>query len=235
MPTSLDATFDAKLNNNFAEMIASLKKQKEAAVTSKSSHPVVTTGVLNQLVDKDTFEQVKSIGHDTVIQALSTSRNATELTDGRVSSSPRPLGTINGVKHVDGDDVESIKSVGRDTSGHYVMPTASPHHKLPLVHYSLRADSNVMAETPQLATRQTSNSEQTMLVAPTPKPKYISFTKPTSASRLSSLGPWVCRECTFNNLRNITKKARCEMCNAVRPVALGSCDRRAVEVVNIEC
>ncbi len=231
MPTSRDAAFDTKLNNNFLEMIAYLKKQREVAFTSKSSHPVATTEVL---------KQVNSISHDTFDTHLN---NVAELTDGLVSSSSCPLGTINGVKHVDGDDVESIKSVGREVSDHYGMPTESPHHQLPLVHSSLRADCKMMAETSQLATRQTAKSEQTfatrpevtMPAVPTPKPKYISLTKPTSATRLSSLGPWVCRECTFKNLRNITKKARCEMCNAVRPVELGSCDPRAMEVVNIEC
>lgn len=60
----------------------------------------------------------------------------------------------------------------------------------------------------------------------------------TSSSRISSLGPWICNACTFENLRNITRNSRCEMCDTVRPKESEPDHHRKardVEIVNIDC
>lgn len=58
----------------------------------------------------------------------------------------------------------------------------------------------------------------------------------TASSRIFSLGPWNCDMCTFENLRNITKNSRCEMCDSVRPKESESDYRKMdAEVVEIDC
>ena len=63
-------------------------------------------------------------------------------------------------------------------------------------------------------------------------------------TRIQNLGPWICDACTYNNVRNITRNSRCEMCNTVRSRLLDSdqrCSSSAdttmndVEIVNIDC
>jgi len=301
MPTTRDPTFDAKMNNNFAEMIASLRKQREARASSSSkpvanaegvdekvgghgdivaepiksvgrdtviqdkttsksaeyeaqidkftepivggasssSHPVGTTNEDKQVVEAHAEPYV---GRDTAIQDATTSKDATfdapintfaERIEGRSSSSSRPVGTANGVQQVDEENVEPI-NIGRNTANHNVMSTTS----FTLADYKRMYGSPSPHLAPQ---RPTTNCEQAFATVSeatkhvvSTTPKYTYTTQPKSASRISSLGPWVCRACTFNNLRNLTKKARCEMCNAVRPIELGSADKRTADVVNIE-
>ena len=179
MPTSRDATFDAKLNNNFAEMITSLKKREGRASSRQDENrfPVLTT---------DGFARSKSVGHDPATQHLQI------VTKSKVEQ-------------------RSEDYIGRDTLNHLSMPASF-------------AGSNNPAETPRQMICQ-NKSDQTRV-----RPEAM-----TSSSRISSLGPWTCRTCTFENLRNITKKARCEMCDTVRPIELGSDCRKAVKIVNIEC
>ena len=301
MPTTRDPTFDAKMNNNFAEMIASLRKQREARASSSSkpvanaegvdekvgghgdivaepiksvgrdtviqdkttsksaeyeaqidkftepivggasssSHPVGTTNEDKQVVE---VHAEPSVGRDTAIQDMPTCKDATfdaplnnfmERIEGRASLSSRSVGTATAVQQVDEENVEPIK-IGRNTANHNMMSTTS----FTLADYKRISGS----PSPPRAIRQTTNcdlafaavSESTKHVVSS-TPRYTYTTQPKSASRISSLGPWVCRACTFNNLRNLTKKARCEMCNAVRPIELGSGDKRGAEVVNIEC
>lgn len=241
IPTSRDAAFDAKMNNNFAEMIAALKKRKETGASSSSTNP---TDTVEQKVGGDN-EQAKVVDLDTAIQDMSTSKvatvdehssNSAEAIEDRVSSASYPVGAKMAVKQVGEHYVEPLKSV------HNVMPPTYPQQQ-PMVCSSALANSKLLAGTPKLAVRQSTNGENTfatghetpMLVHPTPTPKYRYTTKPTSAYRISSLGPWVCPACTFNNVRNTAKKARCEMCNSVRPVELGSGKWSAGEVVNIDC
>ena len=59
----------------------------------------------------------------------------------------------------------------------------------------------------------------------------------TSSAKFSSLGTWICDACTFENLRNITRNSRCEMCDSVRPKEPVPNSRKLkdVEVVNIDC
>jgi len=59
----------------------------------------------------------------------------------------------------------------------------------------------------------------------------------TSSAKISSLGTWICDACTFENLRNITRNSRCEMCDSVRPKEPVPNSRKFkdAEVVNIDC
>jgi hypothetical protein len=80
--------------------------------------------------------------------------------------------------------------------------------------------------------------------------KKLTFTTSTAtttiaapATRIQNLGPWICDACTYNNVRNITRNSRCEMCNTVRPRVVDSeqrCSSSATttddaEIVNIDC
>lgn len=63
------------------------------------------------------------------------------------------------------------------------------------------------------------------------------------ATRIQNLGPWICDACTYNNVRNIARNSRCEMCNTVRSRVVDSeqqCSSTATstndaEIVNIDC
>jgi hypothetical protein len=65
----------------------------------------------------------------------------------------------------------------------------------------------------------------------TPKPsrqKKRKSPSQTVALKLVDAGHWRCPICTFNNERNTTSGARCEMCNTARP-------ENKTEIVNIDC
>lgn len=243
IPTSRDATFDAKLNNNFAEMIASLKKQRKGRALSSSSRPMETMNKANE-VNGDKIQQVPSVGRDVAIQdvtysqehqsafirkyasiegdiVMPASRVATIDSKGQIETTSRV--------HVGEDNVDPIKSFDHETAIHCAVSVTSPQPQS-MVLSNVLADSKPIAGTPRLANALTTATKH---IVSNKKPKYVPVAKPM-ASRISSLGPWVCNACTYHNLRNTAKKARCEMCDAVRPIELGR-GRRAVEVVNIEC
>lgn len=245
IPTSRDATFDAKLNNNFAEMIANLKKQREdlkkqreGREFSSSSRPVETTTEANE-VNGDKIMQITSVGLDIAIQEKYANNEGDNMMPANrvaIIDSKHHVQTTSGV-HEGEDKVDANKSFDHETAIHCALSATSPQ-KQSIVLSTVLADSKPIAGTPRLAVRQVLNGDQmpttaTKHLVSTAKPTYAPVTK-RSATRISSLGPWVCRSCTFHNLRNITKKARCEMCDAIRPIELG-CGGSAVEVVNIEC
>jgi hypothetical protein len=59
---------------------------------------------------------------------------------------------------------------------------------------------------------------------------------PSSSSRIVDAGTWKCSTCTYDNERNTSAKATCEMCGALRAKQVKTVlDRRDVEIVNIDC
>ena len=71
----------------------------------------------------------------------------------------------------------------------------------------------------------------------TPKPARQRKKKSPSTqqvpSRIVDAGPWKCSRCTYNNERNTTAKALCEMCCAPRKEA--AIKRQDVEVIDVDC
>ena len=101
---------------------------------------------------------------------------------------------------------------------------------------SASIDSDKTVETPQkssaakpkaVVTKRSSSKKS--------KPSRSNSNNITSCvTRVNSVGPWICNSCTYENQRNVTKKARCEMCNTARPKPKDSA-ARDIEVVNIDC
>jgi len=99
----------------------------------------------------------------------------------------------------------------------------------------------IKASTPQSARQKNKHKQKSsppsLSKATAKRASPQKFSRSNSrSSKVSNLGPWSCQACTFENMRNTTRTARCQMCDAVRPKELDLGKRaNEREVVNIDC
>ncbi|KAL9189539.1 hypothetical protein ACHAXT_009214 [Thalassiosira profunda] len=102
-------------------------------------------------------------------------------------------------------------------------------------------DSDETVETPRKprAKRSTTTKPAVKRQASAKKAKPSSKANTPRVTRVKALGPWQCKACTFVNKRNVTKNARCEMCNNVRPEPSASDQAKKQaddeDVIEIDC
>mmetsp|Transcript_24518 Transcript_24518/g.52819 ORF Transcript_24518/g.52819 Transcript_24518/m.52819 type:complete len:491 (+) Transcript_24518:24-1496(+) len=241
-PTSGNEIFDAKLNNKFATMIAEVKKKKRQQVTKAGGDHDHGDPPVAAKSDGNNVQESGSDGFH--CEPASVNQEATSENHHHTATASSQQQLVAGNSELGRIDNDAVS------------PTAS-------------MDSDKTVETPQKF-RQNGNHKQTPSSPPPSKSKVAAvvkhrgassakkskFAKPnsrstdtgtpgnnnssSSCSRVSNLGPWVCNTCTFENLRNVARRARCQMCDAVRPVETGPDDHhqqvaKEVEIVNIDC
>jgi hypothetical protein len=210
----MNAAFDAKLNKKYADMIASVKKRerKTSSANAERCVPAVQNDCIDQKSDFSTSVDPDNGGRQCT---LSLSRQQAA-----------------GVNNPGGMDNDAL-SPSVFTDSDKTIETQQKVHNLNRGEQSSSplGSNNIIASRHTLSTklRPSKRSNSHSAVA-------ASFAT-TTTSRISSLGPWICDMCTFENLRNITRNSRCEMCDSVRPKELVSdyLKARDMEVVNIDC
>lgn len=227
-PTSGNAEFDNQMNSNFAKLIADAKKRKQK---------------------QNTGEDV-SDGADDV-----NNNNGGALQDNGMVGSFNQNGHGSGAANYNA--AKKSSSSNNDNNDGAVSPTASIDSDKTVetpekVHPRSSSTTSVAKKQRSSSTKKKKSSAKSTISSQSAMSRTLSTVSSTASSttskrntRVSSLGPWTCSQCTYENLRNTTKKARCEMCDAVRPeikvTATSSLSRsnsgrgQEVEIVNIDC
>jgi hypothetical protein len=211
--TTKNAAFDAKLNKTYAEMIASVKRREGKTSSDDAEHRVLI--VQNEYIDGKSGEGV--------LADLKNGGNQCAF----ISSRRQDAG-VNDPGNLDNDAISPSVSVDSDktieTPQSFRDHTRGEHSSSP----PLASKKKIAAKhnTSSTKSRPTKRSDSKSAVATTP-----------ASSRIFNLGPWNCDMCTFENLRNITKNSRCEMCDSVRPKESDSDNRKMkdAEIVEIDC
>ncbi len=216
--TTTNAAFDAKFNNRFAELIASVKNREGRASSEYAEHRVAAAR--NDGVERKSdygFDGEKSAIHkDGGSQtAFTPSRRQTTVTSdvgGVDDEAVSPSVSTDSERTV--ETPQKIRNNRKGTSG----PSPGSRNKT--------TGNRVL--TKKSTSSKGHDSHSAVATA--------SFAA-TSSARISSLGTWICDACTFENLRNITRNSRCEMCDSVRPKEPVPDYRKFkdVEVVDIDC
>ena len=197
--TTSNAAFDAKLDNRYAELIASVK-EREGRASSDYGVDGEKMGIHKDGGSQSAYKpsrrqttvasDVGGVDDEAVSHSVSSDSERTvetphKIRNNRIGASSPPPGSRN------------------KTTGNRVLTRKSTSSKGP--------DSQSAVATASVAT--------------------------TSSAKISSLGTWICDACTFENLRNITRNSRCEMCDSVRPKEPVPNSRKFndAEVVNIDC
>jgi hypothetical protein len=209
--TTKNAAFDAKLNKTFAEMIASVKRREGKSSSGDAEHRILA--VQNESIDGElgVSTDVENEGNQL---AFISSRCQTAVANAPESS--------------DNDAISPSVSVDSDKT--IETPQRFRDHTR-----GTQSSSPPLASNRKIATKHSTSSTKSR---PTKRSdSYSAVVATATSSRIFNLGPWNCDVCTFENLRNITKNSRCEMCDSVRPKESESDYRRTkdAEVVEIDC
>ena len=213
--TTSNVAFDTKLNTKYAELIASVKKRDTRRTTTTKEDTVIEHDI--SVAQNDNVEQ-KGNGslHDSTL--LENHHDDNELD---CASKCQPL-DVDGGSQCNGNISQSVTLTSDK------MKMAEKKSDLVATNSTEKCASSNKAT--NKLTFNTTTAATTTTIAP--------------GTRIQNLGPWICDACTYNNVRNITRKSRCEMCNTVRPRELDSdqrCSSSAdttmndVEIVNIDC
>ncbi|KAL3798235.1 hypothetical protein ACHAW5_008316 [Stephanodiscus triporus] len=213
--TTSNAAFDAKLNNKYAELIASVKKREGRSSSAKARVPAV---------QNDSLERKSSSVDDEKSAIREGGEGQTAVTSSRQQTS--------GVSDLGGMDNEAVSpSISTDSDKTVEAPRKireANHEETYSPSASIYNTTGKRASSRKSTSSKKSDSHSAVA---------MTFAT-TSSARISSLGPWICNACTFENLRNITRNSRCEMCDTVRPKESEPDHHRKardVEIVNIDC
>lgn len=218
--TTSNVAFDTKLNTKYAELIASVKKRDTRRTTT------TTTSKEDTVIEHDiSLAQNVSVEQKGNYKCLHDTPSLENHLDDDVrlacASKCQPL-DVDGGSQCNGKISPSV------TLTYDKMKMAEKKSDLATTNSTEKCASSNKA-TNKLKSNPTTTATTTT-IAP--------------GTRIQNLGPWICDACTYNNVRNITRNSRCEMCNTVRSRVLDSdqrCSSSAattmndVEIVNIDC
>lgn len=246
-PSSGNANFDSKMNNNFQQMIANLKKNAGGSKGGTVTMP--TPACISNIAAK--AASLKSNGHastDAVGGDAASMAAAASSSQQKQSSNASKLGRDNGYDASSPtSSVDSDKTV--ETPQKYPPPgSSSKANKKSSPRAKRKAASSTVSK--QFASSSTASNKKK---PPTKSSKLnsckgtkqstlSSAMKPATArtTRITSIGPWICPRCTFYNTKNTTKKCLCAMCSFSRPVET-TCQSnnnnsgQDMQVVEIDC
>ena len=211
--TTSNAAFDAKFNNRYAELIASVKEREGRASSECTEHRVAAAR-------NDGVERKSDYGVDGEKSAIHKDGGS------QTAFKPSRRQTIV-ASDVGGVDDEAVSpSVSSDSERTVETPQKIRNYAPPPGSRNKTTGNRVL-------TRKSTSSkgpDSQSVVA-------TAYVATTSSAKISSLGTWICDACTFENLRNITRNSRCEMCDSVRPKEPVPNSRKLkdAEVVNIDC
>jgi hypothetical protein len=217
--TTTNPAFDAKFNNRYAELIASVKERGGRASSDDGERRVPAAR-------NDGVKRKSDCG-------LDGEKSAIHKDGGSQTAFTPSRGLIMVASDAGGVDDEAISpSVSTDSEKTVETPQKIRNNRK-------GSSSPPPGSKKKTAGNRVSSKKSTPLdKEPDSHSAFAAASfAATSSARISSLGPWVCDACTFDNLRNISRNSRCEMCDSVRPKESASDYRKFkdVEVVNIDC
>jgi len=217
-PTTGNKSFDGALNAGFAEMVAKLKKRKETAAGSVQGTTTRTKSDCNA-PDPDTASlNLDETGNNSTAMPRSPQLSTGIPHCGRVDDDGRAASSS---ASIDSDETVEISQNLRPEDNHRNESiTSPPPSESKAASVAKKCASPKKSKSPKRNIRTSARNNRS--------------TTSTAPSRVSSLGPWVCDTCTFQNERNTTRTARCEMCGTVRSKERVPTTNE-VEVVNIDC
>lgn len=221
--TTGNASFDAGFSSKFAEMIKEVKGRKEQVpAEGGGSADGEQKTKSKRSPGNDVQESGENPGDASVNHEASQGHNAMS------ASTQQPAPGISEFGRINNDAVSPTASIDSDKT------VESPRQFL-----RDSARKELASSPPSTDSKHGKKAAAASKRGASPKKSKSSKKSNTGGNirtsvRVSSLGPWVCNECTFENVRNTTQKAVCEMCNNKRPDQKRQA-KEQVEVVNIDC
>lgn len=213
--SSGNAAFDMKMKSNFANLTAELRK-RSGKMPLGGSKPGAANG---EGVEPEKSNEVQindgASGAEDVANASAVS--STRHQQSTAGAAESPTASVDSDKTV--ETPQKCRNVGSSTGNRRQKEASSPSSSRRKVS---TANSGKKRSSPRK--KKTTSNE----------PPSSAAAKSRTVTRVSTLGPWVCSTCTFENLNNISRKTVCEMCETPRPV---ESDRgsNGMEIVNIDC